>query len=32
VAIGCQLTSRGKNIVIPAFPSSLPIVLHRMAE
>jgi hypothetical protein len=27
-----QLRSRGKTLVIPAFPTSLPIVLHRIAQ
>ena len=27
-----QLTSRGRNLVIPPFPTSLPIVLHRVAQ
>ena len=27
-----QLASRGRNLVIPPFPQSLPIVLHRVAE
>ena len=32
VSIEYQLRSHGRNLVIPAFPNSLPIVLHRVAE
>ena len=32
VAREYALRARGKNLIIPAFPDSLPIVLHRLAH
>ena len=32
VSLEYQLRSHGRNVVIPAFPNSLPIVLHRLAQ
>jgi hypothetical protein len=32
VSVEYQLRSRDRNLLIPAFPNSLPIVLHRVAQ